>query len=614
MSLVLFVSAVAISAIIAVNERAMLERSLMTKGQSLAANIAKRNENALTIKGSTRLDSVQSDLSTDEETVYTLIENEKGDILTTQFESINYRWPGLKSILPTLARDIDLKDMVRAIKSRATVREVTVPIVVGSDTFGRVVIGMSDHKIRKQIASSVVFAFSLSLIAALVLGAVLFVASEKAVFNPLIELGQAATRLAKGDLGTRIEIRAIGEVRLLVDSFNRMAEDLQRTTISSATLKKIFDSMPYGIVMIDRDKIIVNANRAALTLMGYESEEQVAGRSCRDTFCPAEGRACPVVDLGGTVDHAERILVKKDGRRIPILESIVPLALGGRDVLLEAFADISDLKKAEEELRIFSERLKRSNRELEDFAHIASHDLQEPLRKVRAFGDRLRANLGDKLDDQASDYLQRMQNAATRMQVFISDLLSFSRVSTKAQPFTSVDLAGTVREVAADMETRLEETGGRLDVGALPVVEADPLQMRQLLQNLIGNALKFHKDGEPPVVKVSGGIVRGSNGNALPEGDCVELVVEDNGIGFDEKYADRIFGVFQRLHGRSQYEGTGIGLSICQKIVERHGGVIRVKSSPGQGAAFTVTLPRTSPKPERVAGPATARAEVCREG
>jgi light-regulated signal transduction histidine kinase (bacteriophytochrome) len=178
-----------------------------------------------------------------------------------------------------------------------------------------------------------------------------------------------------------------------------------------------------------------------------------------------------------------------------------------------------------------------------------------------------------------------MFDAAGRMQTLINDLLTFSRVTTKAQPFVPVDLDKVLREVLSDLEVRLEQTHGKVEAGQFGTMDADPLQMRQLFQNLIGNALKFHKENESPVIRVQGCLL---NSDSPPR---IEIKVADNGIGFEQKYADRIFGIFQRLHGRGQYEGTGVGLAICKKIVERHGGVIQAESKPGEGATFTVTLP-----------------------
>jgi light-regulated signal transduction histidine kinase (bacteriophytochrome) len=218
---------------------------------------------------------------------------------------------------------------------------------------------------------------------------------------------------------------------------------------------------------------------------------------------------------------------------------------------------------------------------LQDFAFVASHDLQEPLRKIQAFSDRLKLKCGPAFDDTGRDYLARMVDAAARMRRLIDDLLMFSRVTSKAKPFEPVDLAAIAHTVVSDLEIRIEQTGGKVEVGPLPALDADPTQMRQLLQNLIGNALKFRRPEVPPLVAVWGDQQDGH----------VRLSVADNGIGFDEKYTDRIFQVFQRLHGRAEYEGSGIGLAVCRKIAERHGGGISARSTPGVGSTFTVTLP-----------------------
>lgn len=231
------------------------------------------------------------------------------------------------------------------------------------------------------------------------------------------------------------------------------------------------------------------------------------------------------------------------------------------------------------------QELTRSNEELQQFAFIASHDLQEPLRKIKAFGDRLKSTSGDNLSVQGRDYLERMQNAAGRMQALIEDLLTLSRVTTRAQPFVPVDLSQIAHEVLSDLEETIAQAFGRIELGDLPTINADPLQMRQLLQNLIGNALKFHRPKQVPIVSIYSEIITQENVQMY------QITVQDNGIGFDEKYCDRIFQVFQRLHGRSEYEGTGIGLAICRKIVERHQGSITAKSQPGQGAKFIVILP-----------------------
>jgi light-regulated signal transduction histidine kinase (bacteriophytochrome) len=225
---------------------------------------------------------------------------------------------------------------------------------------------------------------------------------------------------------------------------------------------------------------------------------------------------------------------------------------------------------------------------------VASHDLQEPLRKIQAFGDRLRAKCLHQLGENGRDYLERMQSAASRMQILIQDLLKLSRITSRAQAFVSCDLRQLVEDVLTDLEVAIEDSGAQIEVGTLPFIEGDPVQLRQLFQNLIANAMKFHKPGIPPEVMISARVFTASERlipGAGPGEELCQIQVQDNGIGFDPQFVERIFVVFQRLHSRTEFEGTGIGLAICRKITDRHGGTILAKSSEGEGATFVVTLP-----------------------
>lgn len=230
--------------------------------------------------------------------------------------------------------------------------------------------------------------------------------------------------------------------------------------------------------------------------------------------------------------------------------------------------------------------LSRSNAELEQFASVASHDLQEPLRKVQTFAGQLTAMEHDRLSPEGQDFLRRMSDAAGRMRSLIDDLLMFSRVSTQGRPFVTVDLGQIVALVLADLEVSIAESGARVNIDELPSIEADPVQMRQLLQNLLGNALKFRREDVVPELSVY----------AHVDEHVAEIKVKDNGIGFDEQYATRIFRAFERLHGAREYPGTGIGLALCRKIVERHQGMIIAEGEIGRGALFTIRLPLEPPR------------------
>ena len=244
--------------------------------------------------------------------------------------------------------------------------------------------------------------------------------------------------------------------------------------------------------------------------------------------------------------------------------------------------EITRRKEAENQLKIMVQKLEDSNRELQDFASIAAHDLQEPLRKIQTFGDRLKKKFSESLEEEGADYLNRMLGSAGRMRKLIDDLLTYSRVTSNGNPFQKIELSQILKEVLSDLEIMIEQSHGKIEAQPLPAIEADPSQMRQLFQNLIANGLKFHRKDIPPVIQISGQIL---------DSQELEMHFSDNGIGFEEKYLDRIFTIFQRLHGRHEYEGTGVGLAVCRRIIERHHGSLTASSTLNQGAVFKIILP-----------------------
>lgn len=240
------------------------------------------------------------------------------------------------------------------------------------------------------------------------------------------------------------------------------------------------------------------------------------------------------------------------------------------------------------QLRKYAAQLEWRNRELQEFAYVASHDLQEPLRKVQMFGDMLMRETGASLSDKSMDYLKRIIQSARRMQDLIKDLLDYSRTSTTDEPFGMMDLQQPLGRALANLEAAIRQAGARIKVDHLPRIEGDPNQMAQLFQNLVGNALKFRLPGRLPTIEIYG---RRSESSRQNNNGFWDICVKDDGIGFDEQYLDQIFRPFVRLHGRNEYEGTGIGLAICEKIAGRHGGRITARSAPGRGSTFIVTLP-----------------------
>jgi light-regulated signal transduction histidine kinase (bacteriophytochrome) len=239
---------------------------------------------------------------------------------------------------------------------------------------------------------------------------------------------------------------------------------------------------------------------------------------------------------------------------------------------------------------------------------VAAHDLKEPLRKILAFGGRLEQATAGILDEKSVGYLQRMQGAAARLEQLVESLLAFTRVSTRGRPFEAVDLEQVVDQVCGDFEESIAESDCQILYSELPTVHADPHQVRQLLQNLVGNALKYRRPDERPVI-----MIRAEDISADDQAFC-RIEVTDNGIGFDADYAERIFVIFERLHARSEIPGTGIGLAVCRRIVERHGGTITAEGRPGRGATFRFTLPAGPAVPDGVAGESGDRRAPARRG
>jgi len=388
------------------------------------------------------------------------------------------------------------------------------------------------------------------------------------------------------------------QAKELVRSKDVLELHVQNRSLEIQKMQQRYESMlnsaGEGIYGLDLQGRIHFVNPATAAITGWTLEE-LAGRSEREVFCHDSSRLTPEsTDQDQSRTDCE-IFYRRDGSTYPVEYTRSPITEGNREIgTVVVFKDITERKRAEETLSRKAAELTRSNAELEQFAYVASHDLQEPLRKIQAFGDRLKTKVDAVGLEDGRDYLDRMQGAAARMRTLIDDLLTFSRVISASQPFVPVDLNSVIKGVLSDLEVRIEQTKARVEVGTLPTIEADPLQLRQLLQNLIGNALKFQPPDAQPLIRIEGRILRNpfaGSPDEDPYAEQCELSVQDNGIGFDEKYTDKIFAVFQRLHGRTEYDGTGVGLAVCRRISDRHGGTIRAQSKPGEGARFIVTLP-----------------------
>ena len=391
-------------------------------------------------------------------------------------------------------------------------------------------------------------------------------------------------------------IRFMGIVRDITE----LKEKEEALKASERRYRSLFDLSHDGVVFVGLDGPVEEANPAYLDMLGYQLDELVG--MTYQQLTPRRWAAMEADIVAeqllsrGYTDEYEKEYIRKGGSVFPVaVRAILVRDETGAPVrIMGIVRDITEQKQAKEALERHARDLARSNEELEQFAYVASHDLQEPLRKIRAFGALLADEKRESFDDEGQQYIDFMTDAAARMQTLVSDLLALSRVTTAAHPFEDLSLAEVFDTVLSDLSVALQEADGQVDVAATPTIEADRTQMEQLFRNLIGNALKFHRPGVPPRVTVEVA-AQAQPIDAVP-GPAHAIVVTDNGIGFESSQGSKLFQPFKRLHARHQYEGAGIGLAICEKIVLRHHGRITASGTPGAGATFTVTLPRRQPR------------------
>jgi PAS domain S-box-containing protein len=402
----------------------------------------------------------------------------------------------------------------------------------------------------------------------------------------------AVTHLAKDGRRLHLEARVSsvrGSSGELVGAV-AMLTDVSEKRQLQAKFQIAFESSPSGMIMVDRVGAITLANRQIEAMFGYDRDELhglpisvLVPDSYRDQH-PAslEGfmRQPSARAMGAGRELRGR---RKDGTEFPVEIGLQPVDTERGMLVLAVVVDISERQKAEAVLTAKTRELERSNAELEQFAYVASHDLREPLRMVASYTELLSERYAGKLDDRADKYIGYIIDGARRMQQLVSDLLALSRVGTQGKPLEPVDSTKVLANVTRAMTPAIRESAARIETGTLPVVAADEVQLGQLFQNLIGNAIKFRAPDRPPWIII----------DARRANDAWVFSVQDNGIGIESQYSERIFQMFQRLHGRDEYEGNGIGLAIAKKIVERHGGNIWLSSTAGEGTVFYFSLPDT---------------------
>jgi len=377
----------------------------------------------------------------------------------------------------------------------------------------------------------------------------------------------------------------------------RLARTLQEKKLKAAEEKHLEAERKYydviekthgGLLSSGPDGKLLLVNPGAARILGYASPDELIGKPATMIYARPEERAniVKLLTANGGPTEIELTFKKRDGTIVNTLVSITVHRdeIGNLTRIDDLFHDITERKKAEVRLKQTLEELARSNKDLEQFAYVASHDLQEPLRMVTSYVQLIEKRYKGRLDKDADEFIAFAVEGATRMQKLINDLLTYSRVRTRGRRFETVDINNVMEQVMSNLSSNIQETGAKILWDGLPSIAADETQMVQLFQNLVGNGIKFHGK-DLPEVKIS----------AVREEKEWLFYVKDNGIGIDMQYKDRIFVVFQRLHGREEYSGTGIGLAICKSIVERHGGRIMVESELGKGSTFTFTIPIKEP-------------------
>ncbi len=601
---IILISTVVLTTVIAINEDKSFENSLKTKGQSFASYIAKLSLDPLVLRDGFQLDSLVSEANTDEEIAYTVILDAKGNLMTSQFASINHLLPKLQMIVSGLSKDSDVPAIIAAIKKKEPVTELTVPIRTSDDSVGTVTVGLLEYKIHQQIRRTILFVIAINLVVALVLGVVLFIVSKKSVLDPIIELSRAADQLAKGDLFTHVDLKATGEVKMLVDSFNKMATYLEKTTVSRDYMDAMINSIHAGIVVIDPEKHeIVDVNSLAVKMIGIP-RERILGRVCHSFICPAEAGKCPITDLLQRVDHSERTLLTAQGGRIPILKSAVPLLSKGRKYLIENFIDITESKRTEEKLKNYAAELEQANEDIKMFSYTVSHDLRAPLVNIRGFSEELkniiqeggplvekcmavlpeeeRKTFSDVFEHDVAEAVGYIGASVVRMDGLIESILKLSRLGRSELKPELVHTEKLLQALLKSLEHQIESHQTQVTVSVLPNLVIDKTALERIFGNILDNALKYLEDSRPGRIEIT------------TERNAEELIftIRDNGRGIAPEDIPMVFDLFRRM-GTQDVPGEGIGLTYVKTLVKRLGGRIWCESELGKGTAFKFTIPKS---------------------
>lgn len=565
--------------------------NLTRKVESRAEFLSSVTAEAVLFNDFLTLETFMQQTAEDVDVVYSVVVNRDEQILTRY---LNRNDTLIQNSIEQISEP-QVENVIATIGALPNITEIRRPIVSEGVTLGEIWLAYTTQNVRDTLINSILRRLISTTVVIVLLSILTIVLFNWLIRTPLKEVSELAITLAEGDLSERALVTGQTEIDQLKQTFNLMADRLQETLqnlerreAEARQLSHVASNTTNMVVITDAYGCIEWVNNSFTSITGYTLPE-VQGQHPGHFLQGKKTDPAAVAYMREKIAQQSGFSVEvynytKAGKGYWVLVEAQPVYDDQGKVInfIAIETNITESKVFTQRLESYARELERSNRELQDFAYVASHDLQEPLRKIQAFGSRVSSRYSNQLDERGQDYINRMQNAAARMQELINALLSFSRVAAQKEPFTNVDLQETVAHVLADLELRIEETDAQFDIAVLPVIEADHVQMRQLFQNLLGNALKFIDTKRPPQIQVG----------YVQNGQMAHITVTDNGIGFDDQYAHKIFEVFQRLHGKyGNYSGTGVGLAICRRIVERHNGQISVSSQENYGTTFTISLP-----------------------
>jgi PAS domain S-box-containing protein len=609
----LLLCTIALSSLIAINEGRMLRTSLENKGKSLASYIALISQDPLVMKDTLQLDSIVSEVNKDDDILFTVIRDAQGTVATSQFSSINYQSQIIKDTLAGLSKRAELSDVLASVRQRTDFTEITIPIISGEYTIGAVTIGLSKNNIHRQIASTILYVFILNTLVVLVLGATLFIVSRRIIFSPLTQLVEATSKLAGGDLATRISINASGEVKTLVEAFNQMAENLNRSTVSKEFVDSIIGSMLNALIVVTPEQTIVSANSAACELLKY-AEDELVGQPIALIFGWNDAHDHP--SWVNTILEQQRISAKeeiyraKDGREIPVLLSTSVVPGEGSEIrgFVYVAQDITARKMAEDALLTAMDELRTTNQQLKETVERAnemtvraqaatiakseflanmSHEIRTPMNGIIGMTEIL---MDTQPTGEQQEFLLMVKQSTDSLMNVLNDILDFSKIEAHRLDLEAIDfnLHDCVGDIMQLLASRAADKGLELAYEIPPdvptIVVGDPGRLRQIMINLVGNAIKFTEHGEV-VVSVTCNEGAGND-------ECLHFTISDTGIGISPEKTQRIFESFTQADTSTtrKHGGTGLGLTISSRLVELMGGQIWVESELGRGSKFHFTV------------------------